>query len=149
MGTKFVLFLAIILTALMVVPGGAHLFAMPNKTGMSQGEYFVAQSIYRSWSLFGIVFFAALALNILAAVLLWDQGTPFWLAAVAAVLIAINLIIFFVWTYPANQATNNWVTVPANWEALRAQWEYSHAVNAFVSFAALCSVTWAALLVRD
>jgi hypothetical protein len=149
MGMKFVLFLAVILTALMVVPGGAHLFAMPNKIDMSQSEYFVAQSIYRSWSLFGIVIFAALALNVLAAVMLRDQGAAFWLATTAAVLIVINLVIFFIWTYPANQATNNWVTVPANWEVLRTQWEYSHAVNAFVSFAALCSVAWAALLVRD
>jgi hypothetical protein len=149
MGMKFVLFLAIVLTALACVPGGAHLFALPNKIDMPQGAYFVAQSIYRSWSLFGIVFFGALAANIVLTVMMRGQGAPFWLAGAAAALIALNLIIFFIWTYPANQATNNWVTIPENWQALRTQWEYSHAVNAFVSFAALCSVTWAALLHQD
>jgi hypothetical protein len=149
MGTKFVLFLAVVLTALALVPGGAHLFAFPNKINMGQGEYFVAQGIYRGWSLTGIVIFGALGLNIIAAILLRGQGTPFWLSVAAAVLVAINLTIFFIWTYPANQVTNNWMTVPANWEALRAQWEYSHAVNAFVMFSALCSITWATLVARD
>jgi hypothetical protein len=44
-------------------------------------------------------------------------------------LIAVNLAIF-VWTFPTNQATNNWTVVPKNWNALRIQWEYSHAANA-------------------
>ena len=35
---------------------------------------------------------------------------------------------------PANQATNNWTQIPANWEHLRWQWEVSHAVNAVITF---------------
>jgi hypothetical protein len=31
--------------------------------------------------------------------------------------------------------------MPENWETLRRQWEYSHAVNAVLMFAALCLVT--------
>jgi hypothetical protein len=57
--------------------------------------------------------------------------------------------IFFAWTYPANVATANWTRVPADWETLRGQWEYSHAVNAVVMFAALCSVVASALMARD
>jgi hypothetical protein len=59
----------------------------------------------------------------------------------ACFLIATNLIIFFVWTYPANVATNNWTVVPANWNDLRLQWEYSHAANAVVMFIAFCTAT--------
>ena len=35
--------LAIILTALALVPSGAHLAALPNKIAMAQAAYFVAQ----------------------------------------------------------------------------------------------------------
>jgi hypothetical protein len=54
--------------------------------------------------------------------------------------IAANLAIFFVWTFPTNQATSNWTVVPKNWNELRIQWEYSHAVNAVVTFVALACV---------
>src|SRR5206468_11285326 len=60
-------------------------------------------------------------------------------------LIAANLAIFFVWTFPTNQATNNWTVVPNNWNKLRIQWEFSHAANAMVTFAALVCVVIAVL----
>ena len=44
-----------------------------------------------------------------------------------------------------NQAANNWTAVPKNWNALRIQWEYSHAANAVVTFAALVCVVIAVL----
>jgi hypothetical protein len=59
--------------------------------------------------------------------------------------IAASLVIFFVWTFPTNQATNNWTVVPKNWNELRIQWEYSHAANAVVTFAALVCVVIAAV----
>ena len=37
---------------------------------------------------------------------------------------------------------------PENWQALRAQWEYSHAANALVMFASFCLVTLSALTTR-
>jgi hypothetical protein len=73
---------------------------------------------------------------------------PCSFAFVAAALIAANLAIFFTWTFPTNQATGNWKTMPENWEALRVQWEYSHAINAVVMVAALICVTIAVLRQR-
>jgi hypothetical protein len=43
------------LTAPALVPVGAHLFELPNKIGLSEEHYFLVQSIYRGWALFGIV----------------------------------------------------------------------------------------------
>jgi hypothetical protein len=43
-------------------------------------------------------------------------------------------VIFWPVTYPANNATENWVTMPKGWEALRRQWEYSHAAGAVLKF---------------
>ena len=145
MALRLIEFLAIMLTALALVPSGAHLAALPNKMAMAQAAYFVAQQIYAGWALFGIVLFGALVANLAHAVVLRKLGRSFGYAFASFLLIAANLAIFFVWTFPTNQATNNWTVVPKNWNALRIRWEYSHAANAIVTFAALVCVVIAAL----
>jgi hypothetical protein len=149
MGRRVAQFLAVVLTALALVPAGAHLFEMPNKIGLAEDAYFVVQSIYRGWALFGIVLFGALAANLALAIMVRRQRAPFWLALAAFLLVAATLVIFFTWTYPANQATSDWTVVPANWQELRVQWEYAHAANAALTFLALCALTWSVLLTRD
>jgi hypothetical protein len=149
MGLRVAQFLAIVFTALALVPAGAHLFELPNKIGLAQDEYFIVQSIYRGWALFGIVLFGALAANLALAIMVRRQRTSFWPAFVAFLLVAATLVIFFTWTYPANQATSNWTVAPANWQELRMQWEYAHATNAVLTFLALCALTWSVLLTRD
>jgi hypothetical protein len=148
MGLRVAQFLALVFTALALVPAGAHLFELPNKIGLAQDAYFVVQGIYRGWALFGIAVFGALGANLAAAILARRQRAPFWLAFLAFLLVAATLVIFFTWTYPANQATSNWTVVPPNWQELRLQWEYAHATNAVLTFLALCAVTLSALLTR-
>jgi hypothetical protein len=148
MSLRAIQFHAIILTALALIPGGAHLFALPNKIGLAETEYFIAQGIYRGWALFGIVIIAALIVNLLLAYTLRGQALPAALALAAALCIALTLVIFFISTQPANAATSNWTQVPENWRSLRANWEYSHAANAGITFLALCAVVWSALLSR-
>src|SRR5262245_14840742 len=134
-------FLAIVLTALALVPGGAHIMELPAKIEMPEEPYFVVQQIYRGWALAGVVIFAAIFANLASALLARHSPRQFWLSLMAAVLIAGTLAIFFGWTYPANQVTGNWTSTPAEWERLRTEWEYSHAVNALITFVALlCSV---------
>ena len=84
MALRVVQFLALVFTALALVPGGAHLFAMPNKLGMAQADYFVAQSVYRGWALLGSVLFPALVLNGVLAVMTRGRGIAPWLAGAAA-----------------------------------------------------------------
>ncbi len=136
---------AVLLTALALVPVGAHLFELPAKISLSQEHYFVVQAIYRGWALFGIVIFGAIAANLTPALVQMRRGKPFWPSLTAALMLAGTLAVFFTWTYPANQATNNWtVWVPA-WKDRRAQWEFSHAANAVLTFIALCCATWSAV----
>ena len=149
MGSRAVQFLAIVLTAVALVPAGAHLFELPNKIGLAQEPYFIVQNIYRGWALFGIVLFGALAANLALTIVLRRQRAASWLALASFLLVALTLAVFFTWTYPANQATANWTVAPENWQALRTQWEYAHAANAVLTFLALCSVTLTALLARE
>jgi len=123
--------------------------ALPNKIDLAQDQYFITQHIYRGWALAGIVLIAALAANLALAILQRGNTSAFVLALAAALCVAATLVIFFIWTFPANQATSNWTTEPANWEVLRRQWEFSHAVNAVVMFAALCLATLSVLVARD
>jgi hypothetical protein len=140
MAAKASQFLAVILTALALLPGGAHLMALPAKIAMPEDPYFVVQQIYRGWALAGAVIFLAIFANVLAALLARDSPRKWRLFGAAAALIAATLAIFFAWTFPANQATGNWTSAPENWEQLRTEWEYSHAVNAMITFVALlCS----------
>ena len=112
MALKTVQFLALVLTALALVPAGAHLFTLPNKIDLAQEQYFIVQNIYRGWALFGIVWIGALLANFALAVMLRGRGRPFILALIAGLCVVVMFAIFFTWTYPANQATDNWTTIP-------------------------------------
>jgi hypothetical protein len=137
--------LAIIFTFIATLPAGAHLAELPNKLALDQSAYFTVQQIYAGWALFGIVLFGAIGATLGYVIALFRNGLPYGYALAALVLILLNLAIFFIWTFPTNQATANWTVAPANWAELRNQWEYSHAVNAAVIFAAFFFVLLSAL----
>jgi hypothetical protein len=143
---RILLFIAIVLTAFCLVPGGAHVLEVANKIGLDQNPYMTVQQIYRGWALLGVLLVAAIGVNGLVAVMMRRQTMPMICAAAAAGLLCLGLVIFFTWTFPVNQITNNWRVAPVNWQALRAQWEYSHAANAGVTFLALCSSIASSLL---
>ena len=77
MALRLIQFLAIMLTALALVPSEAHLAALPNKMAMGQAAYFIAQQIYAGWALFGIVLFGALAANLAHTIVLCRLGRSF------------------------------------------------------------------------
>jgi hypothetical protein len=150
MRLRVVQFLAVVLTALALVPGGAHAFALLNKINLGAEQYFIVQNIYRGWALFGIVLIGALVADLALALMLRRRGgAAFVLALLGFCGVALTLVVFFLWTYPANQATGNWTTIPDHWAQLRRQWEYSHAVNAVITFLALCSVTLSVVMTPE
>ena len=145
MALRIIQFLAIMLTALALVPSGAHLAALPDKMTMTQAAYFVAQQVYAGWALFGIVLFGALIANLAHVIVLHRLGRSLRYALASFLFIAAGLVIFFVGTLSTNQATSNWTVVPKNWNELRSQWEYSHTSNAIMTFAAVVCVIIAVL----
>ena len=137
-------FIALFLTAFALVPGGSHAASLLTKLHMTQQAYFTAQLVYNGWALFGIASIGALLANAVLAIAVRRQPMPFRLMLLATVCLAGGLVIFFAYTYPANVATQNWTVVPADWQALRWQWEMSHAANAALTlagFGALCLAT--------
>ncbi|WP_136413992.1 DUF1772 domain-containing protein [Herbaspirillum sp. ST 5-3] len=135
--TKALQLLAILLTAIAMVAGWAHLLALPNKIGLDRDDYLIVQQIYRGWALLGIVVICALLTTAALAVLQRGSGAAFYFTLGATLCIALSLVVFFSFTFPANQATQNWTVLPQGWEALRRRGEYSHAAGAILSFIAL------------
>ena len=145
MGQAIFRFLAVVVTGLALIGPAAHLFSLANKIDLAKDQYFIAQQVYSGWWKVGLLLPAAVVCNAVFAVLARNDRATMILAAFAAILVVVELIIFAIWTQPANAATNNWTTQPDSWAALRTQWEYSHAVNAGVMFVAFCAATLAAL----
>ncbi len=134
----FLRLLTLALTAVILVPSGAHLFEMPRKIRLDREAYFMVQAIYAGWAWFAIPILAAIVLN--GALFVTERRrnpASARAALISALLIIASLGVFFVWVFPANQATANWTRVPDNWQDLRRQWEYGHAANALIVLAAL------------
>lgn len=133
-------FLALFFTALALGPALAHLLELPNKIGLSGEHYLAVQQIYRGWSLLGVVVAGALLSTATLAVFVRGRRETFVLTLVALLAIAGTQVIFWTFTFPVNQATNDWSVLPPNWAELRRQWEYSHAAGAVLNLAALTAL---------
>jgi hypothetical protein len=140
--------LTVLFTAVAMAAGFAHLLELPNKMRLSRDDYLVVQQIYRGWALLGVVVVGALVTTLLVTFRLRARPPEFYLSLTAAVCIALTLVVFFLFTYPANRQTRNWTMLPENWETLRRQWEYSHAVGAGLYFVALSAHTLSLLVAR-
>jgi hypothetical protein len=128
---------ALTLTALIIIPSGAHLFELPAKIDLDRDAYFIVQGIYMGWAAFFLPIIGAIAANcVLFAALRRRKPTKAWWALLSAGLIVGSLAVFFAFIFPGNQATENWTVQPENWDALRHSWEYGHAANAVLVFAA-------------
>jgi hypothetical protein len=132
--------LTILSVALCLVPAGAHFFELAGKMSLSPAEYMTVQKIYVGWSFFGIAIVAALLLTLTHTFMVRGIITSFRLSLTAFLCLAATQLIFWTFTYPMNVASANWTVTPENFEAARRQWEYSHAVNAMVTFVALVIV---------
>ena len=137
--------LTVVSVAFCLIPAGAHFFELANKMSLSTAEYMTAQKIYAGWSFFGLAITAAIVLTLTHTLMVRAERTAFLLSLAALVCLGVTQVIFWTFTYPMNVATSNWTITPQDFEAARRQWEYSHAVNAVLTFVALVTITVSAL----
>lgn len=135
-------FFALMASAIALGGALAHAFELPNKIGLPRNEYFVVQQIYMGWNRLAFVLAVQLLAIIAIIFLYWNEPAVRLPATVALAGLIAAQAIFWIFTFPANQATANWTSVPENWEWFRTRWEYSHLAGA------LCQlVTMGALVV--
>jgi hypothetical protein len=89
---------AIVLTALAMAAGFAHLFELPNKIRLPREAYLTVQQIYRGWALLGIVVVGALASTLALAIMVREQRRMFIGALVTLSCLVGTQIIFWVFT---------------------------------------------------
>jgi hypothetical protein len=141
-------FVALLATSLALGGALAHAFELPNKIGLERDAYFAVQTIYSGWDRLAYLLTVELAGIIAVIVLYRAEPQVFWPACVALGGLVGAQVVFWVWTFPANRATENWTRQPANWESLRGQWEYSHLAGAgFQTIAMIALIV--AVLMRD
>jgi hypothetical protein len=69
----------------------------------------------------------------------------FWPVIISLVALTVAQVLFWTFTFPANQATHNWTTIPDNWDVLRRNWEYSHLAGAIFQMICVAALVIAAL----
>ena len=136
---------SMILASIALIPAGAHFFSLLSKMRLTESDYLVAQRAYDGWSMFGIVVIGALLTTLALAIVLYRAGLPYLLPLASFACIAGTQLIFWVFTFPTNRLTNNWTQIPDQWEAVRRQWELSHAGSAVLNFIALLLLFLSAL----
>lgn len=139
-------FIAMVSIAIALAGGLAHAFEFPHKIDMTRADYLVVQQIYGGWALLGIPIVVGLLASLVVALIVRSHPLPFRLTMATCVCLVLQLVNFFLFTQPANRATQNWTVLPENWETLRAQWEYSHLVSAGLFMAAFLSMLLSVLL---
>jgi hypothetical protein len=146
MGLTAARFSSLLFAALALAPALAHLLELPNKISLAQDDYLTVQQIYRGWALLGFIVAGALVSSLSLTVMVRKRPKEFALTLIAFLCIMGTQIVFWTFTFPANQLTSNWTVLPDNWMALRSQWEYSHAASAVLNFFALVALIFSVLV---
>jgi hypothetical protein len=146
MGLKIARFFSLLFAALVLAPALAHLLELPNKIGLSRGEYLVVQQIYNGWQLLGIVIYGALLSTLALTIMVRRQPKVFGLTLAAFLCLLAAHGLFWIYTFPANRETLYWTVLPENWMALREQWEYSHAAGAVLNLIAFIMLVLSVLV---
>ncbi len=141
-------FFSLLFTALALAPALAHLLELPNKIGLSRGDYLTVQQTYRGWALLGFVVAGALLSTLVLTIMVQNQPKALALTLVALLCIVGTQVVFWTFAFPANQQTSNWTVLPGNWMTLRTQWEYSHATSAVLNLIAFIALILS-VLTRD
>lgn len=144
-GYDIIFFIALLATALALGAALAHALELPNKINLPEREYFIVQQAYRGWDQLAYLLVIELVSMIAIAVVYRREPRVLWPTLAAILFVLCAQALFWTYTYPANVATDNWTTIPANWESLRRRWEYSHALGAAFQLLAMSALIIAVL----
>jgi hypothetical protein len=86
---------------------------MPHKMDLSGDEYLRVQQLYAGWAWLGLIVMAALVSTFVLTVLVRQRLRQFALACIALGSVFVTQVIFWTFTFPVNQETHNWTTLPS------------------------------------
>src|SRR5262245_26958109 len=98
--------LALVFTALALVPAAAHLLDLPHKLPLPRHEYLTVQQVYRDWNRFAVIVIASLIVTLWMAI--QSQGAARTAATLAFAAILATQVVFWAFTFPVNRRTHDW-----------------------------------------
>lgn len=140
MSLRVLYFLALLLAILAFGPSFGHALAALNKLALDRDAYVTAQRLYDGWTLLGIVVYASIGFTAALVLALRRRGLSLAGALTALILQIWAQVVFWLFTWPANQATDQWTTMPPDWMELRAQWEYAHMTGSVLNLGAVIAL---------
>jgi hypothetical protein len=134
--------LSLVFTALILGGAFCHVLEMPVKLTLPGAQYTVVQQVYGAFGPAGAVLEPAAILSAMTLAFLVRRHRSFVPAMVGAVTLVAALL---VWATVVSPVNPHWAstapgTVPPDFLALRARWEWGHAAHAallFLAFVAL------------
>lgn len=103
-------------------------------------EVTVFQGVYTLFGSIGAVFeCGAIVTAFIVAFLVRRRGQTFYWTVSGAIILLVAFVSWILFVAPMNTVFATWLTnpVPPDWTRYRNQWEYAHAINAFIKIAGL------------
>ncbi len=134
-------FATLTLTTLNTGMAFGHVLEMPTKRTLDASDYATVQSIYRTYGSVGAAVEAGSVLTAAGlAALVHERRPALPLTLVGAGCLAAALGVWFSFVAPMNAAMRaSWspASMLADWQRVRDQWEYAHAVRFVLQFVGL------------
>jgi hypothetical protein len=136
-------FITLMLASFSLSLSMTHLLELPQRMQFDQQLWVrvtVVENVYKLFGSVGAVFeITAILTAIVLAFLVRKHGSTFYWTLGGAILLVLAFVSWIVFVAPMNAEFAKWLTnpVPVDWTRYRDQWEYAHAVNAFIKIIGL------------
>jgi uncharacterized membrane protein len=136
-------FITLILASFSLSLSMTHLLELPQRIQFDQQLWVrvtVIENVYKLFGTVGAAFeIGAILAAIILAFLVFKCGSTFYWTLGGAILLVLAFVSWIVFIAPMNAEFAKWLTdsIPADWTRYRDQWEYAHAVNAFIKIMGL------------
>jgi hypothetical protein len=136
-------FITLMLASFSLSLSMTHLLELPQRMQFDQQLWVkvtVLENVYKLFGSVGAVFeITAIITAIVLAFLVRKHGSTFYWTLGGAIVLVLAFVSWIVFVAPMNAEFAKWLTnpVPADWTRYRDQWEYAHAVNAFIKIIGL------------
>ncbi len=136
-------FITLMLASFSLSLSMTHLLELPQRMQFDQQLWVkvtVVENVYKLFGSVGAVFeITAILTAIVLAFLVRKHGSTFYWTLGGAIVLVLAFVSWIMFVAPMNAEFAKWLTnpVPADWMRYRDQWEYAHAVNAFIKIIGL------------
>ncbi len=145
-------FITLMLASFSLSLSMAHLLELPQRMKFDQQLWVkitVFENVYRLFGSVGAAFeVTAILTAMVLAFLVRRRGSTFYWTLGGVIFLVLAFVSWIVFVAPMNAEFAKWLTnpIPADWTRYRNQWEYAHAVNAFIKIIALSLIAISVLV---